>query len=260
MAQPTVVSAYYPIPSKFSIEKYLEWMIHFWPKTTFPLVFFTDPQIVPQFELMFKDRGGPTRVIGLAFGELAAFQKLSPKVWMDTRKLDPEQQKHSAELYALWYEKKEFVLRTIQLNPFGSDRFVWCDAGIARYPDWFQYLNYFPRREMIPADKMLVLRIAPFEGAVDKHGIPGNFKEEVTVGGGILAADVSGWISWSKAYDAMLMKYYLADRFIGKDQNIMASVILKNPQLAVMVDPSEKLNVIQRWFYLLFFLGGVRVD
>ena len=260
MAQPTVVSAYYPIPSKFSIETYIKWITDFWPKTTFPLVFFTDPRIIPNFEHMFKDRRGPTKIIGIPFGELAAFNKLSPKAWIHTRQHDPEQAKHSAELYALWYEKKEFVLRAIASNPFGSDRFVWCDAGICRYPDWIPYLTHFPRREMIPPDKMLILRIAPFEGVMDKHGIPGNFKEEVTVGGGILAADVGCWISWSKAYDAMLMKYYLADRFIGKDQNIMASTILKNPQLVIMVDPSKKLNVIQRWFYLLFFLGGVRVE
>lgn len=259
MAQPTVVSAYYPIPSKFPIDKYLQWMIQFWPKTTFPLVFFTDPKIVPQFEQMFKDRGGPTKIIGLPFEKLAAFQKLSLRAWIHTRQHDPEQQKHSAELYAIWYEKKEFILRTISLNPFGSDRFVWCDAGICRYPDWIPYLTHFPRREMIPEGRMVVLRIAPFEGSTDKYGIPGNFKEEVTVGGGILAADTGGWTSWSKAYDAMLMKYYLADRFIGKDQNIMASVILKNPELVVMVDPSNKLNTIQRWFYLLFFLGGVNV-
>lgn len=259
MSQPTVVSAYYPIPSKFTIDKYIEWIIKFWPNTTCPLIFFTDPRIVSQFETIFKDRRGPTKIIGIPFGGLTAFNKLSPNVWTHTRQYDPEIQIHTPELYALWYEKKEFIFRAIQENPFGSDQFVWCDAGISRYPEWLPFLTDFPKREMIPPNgRMLVLRIAPFEGEKDANGIYGNFTKEVTVGGGILAADVAGWVSWSKAYDAMLMKYYLADRFIGKDQNIMASIILENPNLVVMIDPPEKFNAIQRWFYLLFFLAGVR--
>jgi hypothetical protein len=85
-----------------------------------------------------------------------------------------------------------------------------------------------------------------------------NIKDN-TVGGGILASDIGGWVSWSKAYDAMLMKYYLNDTFIGKDQNIMASVILDNPDSVIMIDPPS-INPIQQWFYLLFYLAGVRVS
>ena len=250
MSQPTVVSAYYPIPSKTTVHKYVEWMFSFWPKTKCPLVFFTDPLIVPQIEAMFKERQGPTKVIGIPFQNLVAFTKLSPRAWIFTHQFDPEKI-HSPELYAIWYEKKEFVLRAIQDNPFGSDHFVWCDAGIGRYPDWLPHLERFPMREaMPPANKMLVLRMKAFTDV--------NIKEN-TVGGGILASDIGGWVSWSKAYDAMLMKYYLNDAFIGKDQNIMASVILENPDSVVMIDPPP-INAIQQWFYLLFYLGGVRVS
>lgn len=260
MSQPTVVSAYYPIPSKFGVEQYIKWIIEFWPKTTFPLIFFTDPLIAGQFEAMFKDRKGPTRVVGIPFHMLHAFTRLSPKMWRHTHQYDPEKETHSPELYAMWYEKKEFVLRAIQLNPFGSDSFVWCDAGICRSPEWMEHLGRFPMRENIPAFKMLVLRIAPFEELADKNGMFGHTNDTVTVGGGILAGSISSWVSWSKTYDAMLMKYYLSDRFIGKDQNIMASVILGNPGLIELVDPPKVMNSIQKWFYLLFYLAGVRIS
>jgi hypothetical protein len=162
MSQPTVVSAYYPIPSKTTVHKYVEWIFSFWPKTKCPLVFFTDPLIQPQFEAMFKERPGPTKVIGIPFQNLVGFTKLSPRAWIFTHQFDPEKI-HSPELYAIWYEKKEFVLRAIQENPFGSDHFVWCDAGIGRYPDWIPHLERFPMREaMPPANKMLVLRIKAF--------------------------------------------------------------------------------------------------
>jgi len=258
MTQPTVVSAYYPIKSKHSIQDYLKWILDFWPKIDCPLVFYTEPQIVSHLESAFQGRN-KTKIIGVPFQELRAFTKLSGKTWLTTHSIDPEQNIHSPELYAIWYEKKEFVMRTIEINPFESDHFIWCDAGICRYPEWIPYLRYFPRRDLIPSDKMLILRINPFEGLV-VDDIPGMFDKQNTVGGGILAGNRIAWITWSKAYDVMLMKYYLAGRFIGKDQNIMASVILKEPNIAVLIDPPKSMNIIQRWFYLLFFLGGVHVD
>jgi hypothetical protein len=260
MVQPTVVTAYYPIPSKFPIEKYLGWMMHFWPKTNCPLIFFTDPGIVPLFQDMLKGRKGLTQVIGLPFNELSAFKKLCPEAWIRTRANDPENTRHTPELYAIWYEKKEFILRAIEKNPFGSQHFVWCDAGICRNPGWVERLQEFPKRDMIPPQgRMLLLRIAPFNETdyfPDKNGIAGNFGERVSIGGGVLAADIKGWISWSKAYDAMLMRYYLANRFIGKDQNIIASMIIENPEIAFIIDPPPTMNIIDRWFYLLFFLAA----
>ena len=260
MAQATVVTAYYPIPSKFPVEKYLDWMIRFWPKTSCALIFFTDPLLVPIIQDMLKDRKGPTRILGTPFNDLSAFKKLCGDTWVYTHGMDPERCRHSPELYAIWYEKKEFILRAIEANPFGSDHFVWCDAGICRRAEWLEHLHAFPKREMIPpGGRMLLLRIAAFEEAdflPDKDGIMGNFGERVSIGGGVLAADIEGWKSWSKAYDAMLMRYYLAGRFIGKDQNIIASMILENPDLGFVVDPPPTMNTIDRWFYLLFFLAS----
>jgi hypothetical protein len=259
--QPTVVSAYYPIKSKFGAEKYVQWMMNFWPKTQHPLVFFTDPAIVPVVEGMFKDRAGPTRIVGLPFKELAAFQKMSASVWIDTHGKDREATTHTPELYAIWYEKKEFVLRAIKLNPFGSEHFVWCDAGICRYPEWVPHLQAFPRAQMIPpGDRMLVLRINEFTATEpEKDGILGNVESVNSVGGGILAASAVGWARWNDAYDRMFMRYIFADRFVGKDQNIMASMCLEQPDLVHLIDPPAAMNSMQRWFYLLFFLAGVHV-
>jgi hypothetical protein len=263
MAAPTVVSAYYPIRSKFKPEKYVEWIAQFWPRMKCPLVFFTDVALVSQFEQLFLHRPGPTKVIGIPFNELAAFKKLSPEIWAQTYTQDHEHDKHSPELYAIWYEKKEFILRAIDLNPFSSEHFVWCDAGICRFPEWVSHLQSFPRREMFPpSGKMLVLRITPFDKdphPQDKYGIRGDFTNSASVGGGILAADIAGWKLWSKAYDEMLMRFYLADRFIGKDQNIMGSIIVEKPDSVVLIDPPVVMNSLQRWFYLLFYLASVNV-
>jgi len=261
IGRPTVVTAYYPIQSKFSIKQYLDWITGFWPKIECPLVFYTDPNLVAVFEKLFAHRIH-TKVVGLPFSSLSAFKKLSYKVWVSTKCLDKETS-HTPELYALWYEKKEFVLRTIESNPFCSDRFVWCDAGIGRIPEITSAVQRFPMRERIPQGKMLVLEIDPLKQedcAKDEWGIPGNFEKAATFGGGILASDAEGWIRWSKAYDAMLMRYHLAGRFIGKDQNIMASMILEQPGIVNSVRRPAALGPIAGWFYLLLFLSGANLS
>jgi hypothetical protein len=193
---------------------------------------------------------------------LAAFQKVSPLIWNSAVTLDTEKG-HTPELYALWYEKKEFVLRAIELNPFQSKEFVWCDAGIGRQPLWIPSLSSFPLRKMIPLGKMLLLQIDPFKEedfVVDEYGIPGNFGTRATFGGGILASDIDGWNQWSKAYDSMFLRYYLSGRFVGKDQNIIASMVLERPELMFFVKRPDILGPIDGWFYLLLFLSGLIIS
>lgn len=257
----TVVTAYYPVRSKYSVEQYMGWILSFWPKTSCALVFYTDPRLVRVFEEAFLSRKS-VRVVGLPFSSLSAFRKLSHKVWFRARALDTEAT-HTPELYALWYEKKEFVQRTIASNPFCSDRFVWCDAGIGRYPELNMALQRFPQRERIPQGRMLVLEIDPLKQEhceTDAWGIPGKFDTAATFGGGILASDSEGWMRWIRAYDAMLMRYHLAGRFIGKDQNIFASMILEQPDLVVTVQRPRALGPIVGWFYLLVFLSGMTLS
>lgn len=260
--RPTVVTAYYPIKSKHDVKKYMGWISDFWPKMQCNLLFYTDPALVEMFERLFAGRAN-TRIVGVPFTSLAAFEKLSPPVWVDTHMLDPEKSVHTPELYALWYEKKEFVSRAIAANPFSSSQFVWCDAGICRYPEWIPKIQGFPAGELIPRSKMLVLEIDPLEEkwcvpAAD--GIRGDLNLRASFGGGILASDIDGWNQWSRAYDAMLARYLLAGRFIGKDQNIMASVILEMPQLVNIVRRPQTMNSMQCWFYLLFYLAGLYIS
>jgi hypothetical protein len=260
----TVVSAYYPIPSKFSTEKYLEWIRVFWSKTVCPLIFFTDPSTVPAIQACLQGRPHDrTLIIGLPFQDLQAYHALSPEVWVYTQRLDPERGIHSAELYALWYEKKEFVLHAIKVNPFHSETFVWCDAGICRYPDWVErgiFNPSWPLERKIPRGQMLALQVDPFRYEdFQVAPLEIDWTGRCSIGGGILASDVAGWTRWSAAYDRMLMKFFLAGKFIGKDQNIMAAMILEDQTLAVVIEPASAMNSMQKWFYLLFYLSGLSV-
>ena len=143
------------------------------------------------------------------------------------------------------------------MNPFRSESFVWCDAGICRYPEWIPHITAFPRAEIIPQGNILALQINPFQEE-DRPGFL--VGDGIRIGGGILASDRAGWSAWSKAYDNMLLRLYNAGNFVGKDQTIMASICLESPNQVVLVPSYKALCPIEQWFSLLFYLAGVRVE
>ena len=146
------------------------------------------------YELNFSEK---TKVISLEFDKLEAFQKYGKNFWISQKEKDFEEY-HTHELYAIWYEKKEFVKKAIELNPFQTNKFVWCDAGICRNEDWKNSIKTFPVSYKIPNDKFLVLRITDFEQHDD-------FLKINCVGGGILAARKELWLEFAKNHFKSLL-------------------------------------------------------
>jgi len=239
----TVVSAYYPIKSKYPIENYLTWM-EVWRELPCNLVFFTTPELVSTFTGL-RTLHTNTKIVGVPFSELVAFQRYTSDFWLSECKKDHE--KHNAELYAIWYEKKEFVLKAIELDVFNTSKFVWCDAGICRSKTWIRGIQSFPRSDLIVEGKFTVLRITDFEKYHD-------FQDINCVGGGILCASKEIWTLYSKKYDTMLKEYIDAGKFVGKDQSIIASMIKKEPDFFHIV-PRMPIDDISCWFSLLFLLS-----
>ena len=242
----SVVSAYYPVKSKNSVEEYLKWL-EFWKHIPCNLVFFTTPELVEQIKNIRNGMEDRTRVIPLAFSELEAFKRYGTDMWINEKSKDHEQY-HTPELYALWYEKKEFVRKAIELNPFSSSKFVWCDAGICRHPEWIPRLLQFPRSDRISENKFMVLRITDFENETD-------FQKINCVGGGILAATKEVWLKYYDKYDNMLLAYLENNKFVGKDQSIIASIIQMEPDFFELVPiiSEFKDNGYLCWFSLLFY-------
>lgn len=254
-----VVTAFYKIPSKCPMEQYLMWIEPFFRKMPFHLVIFTQADLVPIFKQMRAEWADRTLVIELPFNEFNAFKKWSPVIWMETIKKDVEIAdgiNHSIELYATWYEKKEFVLKAIEMKAFGATRFVWCDAGILRYPDWLEFMQRFPMEEYIPVGRMTLLNLVDFEPEENENTL---FQGLNRIGGGIQAADADTWRWWSIQYDSMMVKYLLSNRFVGKDQSIMASLCLLHQSRVNLIRPHKALDEHTRWFWLLLYLGGVTI-
>ena len=254
-----VVSAFYKIPSKNSLEEYLAWIDPFFKSMPFNLILFTHAELVPVFKTMREKWMDRTLIAELPLTEFNAFKKWGRSAWEKAQTQDTEiatGTNHSPELYATWYEKKEFVLRAIKMGAFGASHFVWCDAGILRFPNWLPYLHAFPREDLIPPGKMTLLQIDEFQ--------PGDTVDTVLqgvnrIGGGIQAADAETWQWWCVQYDSMMIQYQLSNRFIGKDQSLMASLCLAHPDRVNLVLAERRLNGVQQWFWLLLYLAGVNI-
>jgi len=256
----TVVSAFYEMSSKYPVDTYREWMRNFLTNIPCQLVFFCEDsfrEFVEECRSEFLNR---TRIIVLPREEWVANKKFKQSFWDIQYRADPEKELHkSSDLYKVWYEKKEFVKRAIDLNPFDSDDFVWMDAGCVRSEAVAHLARDFPIASRIPTNRMLLLNVQQFS---KQDNIVYNFQQNIQIqalgggariGGTILAAPARVWNLYSKAYDLVFNKYNTAGLFVGKDQNIMATLVLENKKLISLVEP--KPLFADPWFQLLLYLG-----
>ena len=146
------------------------------------------------------------------------------------------------------------------MNPFGHSKFVWCDAGAVRCREVQGWINGFARADRIPEDKLLLLQIDHFtddDCVLQADGLYGNFQKKNRIGGTIQAGSSKTWLTWSDKYDEMMDKYLERGRFVGKDQSIMASIILENPQLVLLINPPGRYrHPLNIWFFLALWLSA----
>lgn len=247
-----VVSAFYRIPSKHSVEKYLEWIVPFFASCPFPLVLFTEQDLLPIFQQVRQKFVPRTILIGLPMTEWYALKRYGVQMWVDEKSKDHEAS-HSPELYCTWYEKKEFVKRAIDMRAFDADYYVWCDAGILRFPHWIPVLQTFPLASQIEKGKMNFLEVVPFK---KEDTWETDFQSDDHIGGGIQAADKETWKWWYDEYDRMMRIFLEKKKFVGKDQNILASCVLANPEKFKLIVPPSSMNGFSRWFWMLLWLSG----
>lgn len=257
----TVVTAYYEMKSKYDPEKYRDWIRRFLRTLTCPIVFFTDAAGLPFLESCPK-ASSQVRFVVLPRSEWKANDpgRFPTGTWEKQWGLDPEKAIHSPDLYKVWYEKKEFVLRAAELNPFGSSKFVWTDAGILRDPAFEEILKLrYPVASRIPNDRMMLLNHTPFtksddvEIEVNGVKIRGGGKDKPRLGGGVLAGTAAIWRKWSELYDEVVRRLLRAGLFIGKDQTIFITITMENKGFISLVD--GKKIAPGPWQQFLLYLG-----
>jgi hypothetical protein len=236
----TIVTAYYEIPSKASKEKYLPWIHNFLTFIEGNIVFFTTENLIEHFKSI---RSHNIIYKILPFSEFNAIQEHGWDFWKRHKSLDPEPY-HTPELGAIWYEKKEFVLRVIEENPFNTEYFIWCDAGCVRHESCRGRIKSFGQNlSRINSEKLNVQMIRPIKNKLF-YRFP-----DVCIAGAIMIGKSEHWKNFKKLYDIVMKIYDTENVPVIMDQYIMVSIIEKFPGELNPIFSNK--NYIDEWFFLL---------
>lgn len=238
----TIVSAYFQINSKFPAQKYHAWIKNFL-KIKSPMVIFTDSR-----KLIEDNRANDfsLHIVDCQIKDFYVYKYLDK--WKQNHSIDREKSKHNINLYMIWNEKSNFIKRAIEIDPFKSKYFYWTDIGAFREPQRMDQFIDYPQRV---TEKVLLLQIEPFkphEKMINPDKIKNNFYNVNRIGGGIFGGAKDYCLKWCTKYYEILDKFFKNDQFAGKDQSIMATVAILNPDLVRIVSPNGAKY--DPWFYL----------
>lgn len=247
----TLVTAYYPVPSKFPPAQYLEWIRFFMTLECANIVLFTSAAMAPVITAL-RTSGPPLHVIITEFEDLESWKLWgSTGKWDEHHRMDPEAFRHSPQLYAVWAQKAFCLVRAARKNPFNTTHFMWHDIGAFRGHIPEPIRKTYPTKTHFPADRLLMMAIEPScagDGSRSADGIRGHHAyPKIRNGGGIFGGTAQACERWLHAYIDMVYRYMSVGRFAGKDQEVMLSTYLHDASLATFVT-STVPGV--SWFFL----------
>lgn len=247
----TIVSAYYDIPSKRPKDYYYQHIQRFLQSIQTPMVFFCDASNVPLFLSWRGDL--PCVFVSLPQTNFHAYKLYGYDFWKRQCQIDPETY-HTPELAALWYEKKIFVRQAINLNPYKTDYFLWCDAGCVRTEAWNPLIHTFGQNiTMMEPGKLYFQKIhdlgAP-PGMTPLYSFP-----EYAIAGAIYGGHKDMWDWFIEAYCHMIWTYVQNEKCVNMDQYIMASIAVLHSDKIVCIDKNTMPWICvcpDIWFFFLW--------
>ena len=241
----TVVTAYFNIPkSKANHETYARWMKNMLAIQN-RMIIFCDAASFKLIRSLRANNPCPTIIVQTKFEEFHCYKYLD--IFKAQHSIDRERSIHSVELYLIWNEKSNFLKRATEIEKSFKEphntKFVWCDIGCFRVPNT-RFLKW-PDASKIPDDKMLLLEVLPL------NKLTQDLSKIDYIGGTIFAGSSDAILKWHDVYYAMLERLYDRGTFVGKDQTIMSSIYIDQPELCFCV---KSPRGIYDWFYLQDYL------
>lgn len=234
-----VVTAYLDIPSKQNSEFYINHIKRFLKYVKCKVVFFTSEDLIDFFKNIRNEN-----IIYVKTELNDLYTKYDDFFWERHVELDRGHNKTTKELSAIWYNKKEFIKKAINIEK--SDIYIWCDAGCIRTDEWIPYLQNFGKN--ITNNKKLnmqLLRDLPLENVFLTHG-------SVNIAAAIIYGDTESWLKCSKFYDEILEKFDTNNFPAAMDQYVWGTTILHYPEYFFTVKPIDSPD---EWFFFLKFLS-----
>jgi hypothetical protein len=183
--------------------------------------------------------------------DLPLSKKYGADFWRWQENIDPQLLKigRGQDCYKLWNSKFHFLKEAINLNPFGSDKFIWNDIGNVRDPAIINHclLKSYPNELAISSDKLDIVLLRGFNDPAQLF-----FQHEVHFSGSMFGGKKEILLEMCDLFYLYFDIYVGKKLFIGCDQQILATVFLKNPDKFNCILP-VKSNDIDVWFYLYKF-------
>jgi hypothetical protein len=252
----TIITCYYKFPSKHRYESYDQWMSNFLTTVETPMVIYTDDQSIQKITQLCEWRKNNTIIVNKPLLSTFCAQQQYLDYWNKDWQRDPEKRIHNPNLYIIWNEKSNFVKEAIQQNYFKTDYFCWCDIGCFRTSNQVsKYRNFPDILKLTSNDKIHLLNIGAFES--DEYQYVEKIKKGTSpmknifllkhrIGGTIFLGHVNAWAKWIPLFYSTMELFMKHNTFTGKDQDIMAMIVLLYPELVHLIKPPDSNG----WFYL----------
>jgi len=251
----TIVTCYYRSPAKHTNSQYDEWMENFLKTVENEMVIFCDEESYDKLFNLRKEFEDITHIYVMPLSDTYCGNEHYQKVWLKDWNRDIERSIHNPNLYTIWNEKAMFVYRVMQINPFNTEFFCWCDIGCFRNKNEINlFKNGWPSTEFLKSavrDKMYLLNITPFEEEDFKkypNGLTRSFETVTRIGATIFLGHCVVFEKYIELFYKYMNDYISKDYFAGKDQNIIATVYALNPGLFKLIRPVHGKG--DPWFYL----------
>ena len=251
----TVISAFYTIQGKYSIDVYKNYLKIFLEGCPCKMIFYTEEVMVPfirQCRRAFEDT---TDVVVIDRSKWTA-NKIPQLIW--------EQmtigRTNNADYYKFIYEKREFVKRSMNNNPFRSTEFMWVNPTICKDSRLIPLIKGFPNANRIVTDKLMLINQVPFEFSDEKvrtiAGVSLMPIKEPRINSAIIAGTKEKWIQYSDLYEATIKKFQAAGLFWGLDSIILTAIALEHKDMVSLVEPKPIIDPLWKGMYGLLYFGS----
>lgn len=254
----TIVSYFYIIKSKFSLEKYLEWISNFL-YIGFKSIIYTNEETKMVLLNHFPNIEENNKLI---IYEIRDFYT-SKYNWDYDYNIDYEKNKHSINLYKLWNEKIIFLRKASELNYYSTEYFLLLDIGSFRNKNKLEEIkNYnFPTHNNFIKNKLTMFYYSNFtiENSKNAHIIDNRFYsiniDQNTFVGGLFGGDKQSIINFEYEFKKILDVHKKKGIFSGKDQNIYNFVVLNNPNLIHLLNSHIINKSYDSWFCFHYYFS-----
>ncbi len=254
----TIVSAYYKIPSKRPHEFYMQALRNFFSVTQRSrVIFFTTEDLAEEIQSL----AGPfVQIVILPIESWTAwtFHPDGCSFWARQYERD-EEKYHIPDLSALWFEKKEFVKRAMEIDKW-TEKFIWCDAGCIRdekdliagkkgngFGKRFAVSNSFDQTRL----HIQSMKAAKYHHISEKqpfYSYPFQF-----IAGAIQIGTRDVWTHHSDVFNKVLCEYDAAGISGNSDQYVLLRCAEQYAEQYCIHEPPTDTSV-NPWFHLLAWL------